>query len=100
MHHFTELMSVICFIFMLYLCTRFEYIKIVKNDNNGYGRIICVYISLYNKKKNDCSLIKGREIYLVFFCLYYQFDDEYDGANGADIFNFGLAVKPSKRLYV
>ena len=27
----------------------------------------------------------------------YQFDD---GANGADIFNFGLAVKPSKRLYV
>jgi len=88
---------------MLYLYTRFEYIKIVKNDNNGYGRIICVYISLSNKKKkeNNCSLIKGREIYLVFFfCLYYQFDDEYDGANGADIFNFGLAVKPSKRLYV
>ncbi len=99
MHHFTELMSVICFIFMLYLCTRFEYIKIVKNDNNGYGRIICVYISLYNKKKRLFFDKRKRDLFGI-FCLYYQFDDEYDGANGADIFNFGLAVKPSKRLYV
>ncbi len=62
--------------------------------------VLYVYIFRCTTKKNDCSLIKEREIYLVFFCLYYQFDDEYDGANGADIFNFGLAVKPSKRLYV
>ena len=31
----------------------------------------------------------------------YQFvDEDDDDANGADNFNFGLTVKPSKRLYV
>jgi len=65
---------------------------------------MCIYfvVQKQKKKKERKRLFfdkkKERFIWLFFFC--YQFDDEYDEANGADIFNFGLAVKPSKRLYV
>lgn len=83
---------------MLYLCTRFKYIHLKKEITTDLDVILCVYSSLYNKKKTNeknCSFLIGRSWF------YYQFDDEDDDANdGANIFTFGLAVRPSKRLYV
>jgi len=62
--------------------------------------VLYVYIFRCTTKKKRLFFDKRKRDLFCIFCLYYQFDDEYDGANGADIFNFGLAVKPSKRLYV
>ncbi len=59
--------------------------------------VLYLYIVRYTKKTNDCSLTIKEESDFDFVFLYYQFDE---GANGANTFTFGLAVKPSKRLYV
>jgi hypothetical protein len=56
--------------------------------------ILNVFIFRCTTKKQRLFFDKRK---IFDFIVYYQFDDE---ANGADIFNFGLAVKPSKRLYV